>query len=297
MVSRCPVDDGLEVTPIDGNSDFASRQIHSRDAARQMLGLQRLARVFVEHPESILDQLVLAAVELCGADSAGISLEREDPTEERFYHWVATAGAYSNFFDAMLPRVPSACGLCLDRGAPQHFRVRQPFFDILGVKAPLVTDGILLPWQVEGTRGTIFIMAHDRTEAFDHQDSDLMCLLADFAAMGIRQAAQKERLRKQENLAAAAAMAHELAHRINNPLQSLTNILYLAAEGHNGEGARAVGSLALGHLQTLSALVSTLLSLPSLAEALPAAQTSRAHAPTSQPIRSQPTPEHSARQS
>jgi hypothetical protein len=28
----------------------------------------------------------------------------------------------------------------------------------MDINAPLVTDGILLPWQVDETRGTIFIM-------------------------------------------------------------------------------------------------------------------------------------------
>lgn len=278
------IDDGLDVTAIEGDPDFASRQINSHDTASQMIGMQRLAHAFVEHPETILDQLVQVAVELCGADSAGISFERANATDERFYQWIATAGSYSGFLDAILPRFPSACGICLERGRPQHFRVRQPFFDILGVTAPLITDGILLPWEAEGTRGTIFIMAHGRREAFDLQDVSLVQLLADFAAMGIRQAAHQKAVRAQENFAAAAAMAHQLAHEINNPLQSLTNILYLAAEGHDGEGARAVGSLALGHLQTLSALVGKLLSLPSLAEDR-SAPTSTTPTATSQPVR------------
>ena len=36
-------------------------------------------------------------------------------------------------------------------------------------------------------------------------------------------------------------MANDLAHKINNPLQSLTNVLYLAAEGYHGDEAKIVG--------------------------------------------------------
>jgi hypothetical protein len=206
--------------------------------------------------------LVNAAVDLCGADSAGISIEREDRTDDQFYHWVATAGQYSGFLDAILPRYPSACGICLDRGRPQHFRVGQRFFDLMGIEAPLVTDGILLPWEMDETRGTIFVMAHGRTDAFDANDCRLMKVLADFAAMGVREQAQRKRLVEQAAATAAAAMANDLAHKINNPLQSLTNILYLAAEGHRGDDARAVGLEATENLQTLSALVKKLLALP-----------------------------------
>jgi len=205
---------------------------------------------------------VNAAVDLCGADSAGISIEKEDGTDHEFYRWIATAGAYSSFLNAILPRYPSACGLCLERGHPQHFTVSKKFFDILGVEAPLVTDGILLPWKTEDTRGTIFVMDHGRTEAFDENDARLLTMLADFAAMGYRHQKQQTRLVAQERAAAAAQMANELAHEINNPLQSMTNSAYLVAEGNAEQDPRALGRELSKDIQRLSGLVKKLLSLP-----------------------------------
>jgi transcriptional regulator with GAF, ATPase, and Fis domain len=98
-----------------------------------------------------------------------------------------------------------------------------------GVDAPEVTDGILIPWEVDETCGTIWIMAHEKAEAFDTDDSRMMELLADFAAMAVRQNRQHETLISQERIASAANMANQLAHAINNPLQSLTNLVYLAS--------------------------------------------------------------------
>ena len=132
----------------------------------------------------------------------------------------------------------------------------------MGIQASPITDGLLLPWEVDGTQGTIFIMAHGRTEAFDLNDCEMMELLADFAAMAMRQQRQQKQLLEQTSASASAAMANKLAHRINNPLQSLTNVLYLAAEGYSGEGAKEVGRQALGDLVKLSALVKKLLALP-----------------------------------
>ena len=166
-------------------STFKARKLHVRDAALQLSALQSLGRAFVEKPETILQELVKAAVDVCGADSSGISIEREDRTDKDFYHWVATAGDYSGFLNAILPRYPSACGVCLERGRPQLFRVSKRFFDILGVEAPLVTDGILLPWEVDGLRGTIFVMAHGRDEAFDTGDVRIMEMLARFCCHGL----------------------------------------------------------------------------------------------------------------
>jgi signal transduction histidine kinase len=255
-------DTGLEVLNLRDNATFADRRLHTRDVAIQAEGMQRLARAFVEKPDTILQELVNAAVELCGADSAGISIEKEGGSDKEFYHWVATAGQYSDFLNAILPRYPSACGLCLERGQAQHFRVGQRFFDIMGIEAPLVTDGILLPWEVDRTRGTIFVMAHGRTEAFDGEDARLMQLLAEFAAMGFRQQRQQRELMEQTRTAAAMAMANELAHKINNPLQSLTNQLYLASTGQGTSDAKIFAAEISRDFERLSKLVGQLLALP-----------------------------------
>jgi hypothetical protein len=258
-----PADTGLEVLDLHSDLAFSRRRLHSRDVALQMEGMRRLALAFVEHPDTILQELVRAAVDLCGADSAGISIERdetEDRSDANFYHWVATAGEYSSFHDAMLPRYPSACGICIERGQPQLFRVTQRFFDIMGIEAPLVTDGILLPWIVDGTRGTIWIMAHTRTEAFDKDDLTMMQVLANFAAMGVRQQRQQKMLMDQAKAAAAATMANELAHAINNPLQSMTNLVYLAANDSKNNDAKTLAQDLSEPVQRLGVLVGKLLA-------------------------------------
>jgi transcriptional regulator with GAF, ATPase, and Fis domain len=177
-------DTGLEVLDLDTNPEFTARSLHTRDVCVQMEGLRRLTQSFVQNPDTILQELVNAAVDLCG--------------------------------------------------------VSQRFFDIMGIEAPLVTDGILLPWQVEETRGTIFILAHGRTAAFDNNDGQMMRVLADFAAMAVRYQQLQRALLQQAKIAAGAAMANKLAHQINNPLQSLMNVVYLAAEGQSGQSAAAL---------------------------------------------------------
>jgi signal transduction histidine kinase len=261
-VASIPTETGLEVIDLQGDASFAERRLHVRDVAAQMEGMRRLARAFVQSPDTILQELVNAAVDLCGADSAGISIETEEGGDENFYRWVATAGEYAHFLNATLPRYPSACGLCLERGQPQLFRVTQKFFDLMGIEAPLVTDGILLPWKVEEVRGTVWIMAHGREEAFDGDDLRMMQMLADFAAMGVRQQRQRKVLMEQASATAAAAMANELAHQINNPLQSMTNIVYLASEGRRGGDAKELAGELAEHLRRLSVLAGRLLALP-----------------------------------
>src|SRR5580704_4162925 len=235
-----PADVGLEITDLQADPSFAARHVRARDVTVIPEGMRRIAHALVEHPETILQVLVQTAVELCGADSSAISLEMENPTDEACYHWVAIAGQYSNMYNAIFPRYPTGCFICLERGRPQHVRAFKRYFDHLGITAPPVTDGLMFPWQTDETRGTIYILAHSREEAFDQGDFDIMEILADFAAIGVRQLRQQKRLMEQTGLVAEAAMANKLAHKINNPLQSLTNIHYLAAEGHYGESAKVV---------------------------------------------------------
>lgn len=255
-------DTGLEVADLQEDPGFTARNPHIHDRSKQIQGLQRLTHAFVMSPETLLQELVNTAVDLCGADSAGISIQREEGGDEQFYRWVATAGVYSPFLDALLPRHPSACGVCLDRGRPQLFRVSKRFFDILGIEAPLVTDGILLPWKVDRTKGTIFVMAHGRAEAFDREDVSTMQVLADFAAMAVRHQRHQHELLSRVKAEAAAEMANELAHEINNPLQALINVVYLAAEGKSGSDAKSLAQEISVDLQRLSALVQKLLELP-----------------------------------
>jgi hypothetical protein len=262
IVASLPPETGLEVSDIGDDLDFAGRKFHARNASLQVRGMLRLAKAFVENPDTVLQELVEAAVELCGADSAGISIERENRTDKDFYHWVATAGVYSGFLDAVLPKYPSACGVCLERGTPQHFRVRKEFFDILGVEAPLVADGILLPWEADGTRGTIFVMAHDRPNAFDGEDVQMMQVLANFAALGVRQQRMQKRLLEQAGVTAAAAMANELAHQINNPLQSVSNLMYIGGNSGCTWDANTLVRELSEPVERLSSLVGQLLSLP-----------------------------------
>jgi nitrogen-specific signal transduction histidine kinase len=50
-------------------------------------------------------------------------------------------------------------------------------------------------------------------------------------------------------------MANKLAHRINNPLQSLMNVAYLAAEGQSDHTTKTLGQEITADLRLLSTLV------------------------------------------
>lgn len=102
-------------------------------------------------------------------------------------------------------------------------------------------------------RGTIWAVSHSSRETLDIGDYRLLNSLADSASIAVRHQHQQESLRKESDVRASAAKANELAHEINNPVQSLTNALYLASQG--GETAQGYVQQASGELRALSELV------------------------------------------
>lgn len=256
---------GLEVIDIASDQAFAARHLHERKIGAQISGLRRLAEAFIERPATLLQELVDIAIELTGADSAAISLVRDDGTEDQFYRWVASAGIYSGFANAMLPKYPSACGICLERGSPQRIRVLPKFFEILGVEAPPVTDGLLLPWHDGEAQGTIFVMAHERAEAFDSEDCRMMEALADFAALAVRQQRIQQIRSEHQASEAVIQMANGLAHQINNPLQGITNHLFLASQSQD-PGERKLALAITPEFERLRDVAKQLLELPRLSK-------------------------------
>jgi len=147
---------------------------------------------------------------------------------------VAIAGSFAQYLDETTPRFFSPCGTCLNSGRAQLYRVTKPYYDYLGVTAEPITDGMLIPWVSEKLRGTIWAVAHQSRENFDIGDYELLNTLAGFISIAVRHQVQEEALRKQAADAATAAKTNELAHKINNPLQSMTNTVYLAEQRGRG---------------------------------------------------------------
>lgn len=250
---------GMELRDLLQDAHFTHRKRNTSDPHRESIALRRLARTFAGNPELVLQELVDLAVEFCGADSAGISLEEANESRELRFRWIAVAGSFEKYLNGTTPRNHSPCGTCLDSGRPQLYRVTKPYYDYLGVVAEPITDGILIPWTSDDLRGTLWAVAHHSDEAFDRDDYSLLNGLADFASIAIRHQHREKVLRQRESEAASAAIAHQLAHQINNPLQSLTNTIYLAQRG--GADAGAYVEQAARELSSLSELVKRILTL------------------------------------
>jgi hypothetical protein len=253
------IDTGMELRDLLSDAEFLGRTRKTRDYHAPFDALRKIVEEFAEHPDSVLDELLNVAMRCCGTDSAGISLEELDPEGKPTFRWIAIAGSFQSYLGGRTPRFFSPCGTCVDAGRPQLYRVTKPYYDFLGVEADPITDGMLIPWEMNGQRGTIWAVSHVSPNAFDREDYELLKSLADFVAVVLRQQALAEKAKNAVRAKASIERAHQMAHQINNPLQSLTNTLFLASNG--GDEAQQYVETALEELKQLSERVRKLLAL------------------------------------
>jgi hypothetical protein len=250
---------GMELRDLLDDAEFAARSLKVRDIEQPFEALRQVTQVFAERPQDVLQELVNIAMSCCGAESAGISLEEPDEAGNPTFRWVAIAGSFARYLHGRTPRHYSPCGTCLDARRAQLYRVTKPYYDYLGVAADPITDGMLIPWEADGIRGTIWAVAHQSSAAFDLLDYRLLRSLADFVGIVLRQQSLDRKARSAAISEASLARAHKMAHQINNPLQSLTNTLYIAAQG--GPETQEFVDKAVDELGLLSERVRRLLAL------------------------------------
>jgi PAS domain S-box-containing protein len=201
-------DSGMDLRDLLNDVEFRNRPKQLRDPNRTAIAFRHLLKLLAEDRESVLKELVNAAMTFCNAESAGISLEE---SETETLRWVALAGTFERYLDARTPRNHCPCGICLDTGRPQLFRVTQPYYDFLGVTADPITDGILIPWSNEYFKGSLWCISHSSFAAFDFDDYEFLRGLADFATVILRNQA---RLRLLDDAETARSVADTRLKRI-----------------------------------------------------------------------------------
>lgn len=186
--------------------------------------LHKLAQQMAETPETLLQNLVAIAVELCQAGSAGISIPEITTDGEEIFRWVALAGAYANATNTP-PRYFSLCGTCLDKKTPQLFTHPELYFTYFKQLRPMIVECLVIPLLVgKQALGTIWIASHNQTRQFDLEDLRVMSSLANFTAAALNHS--------QARYAAEAAVAHEQAALRELERANLAKDDFLAAVSH-----------------------------------------------------------------
>jgi signal transduction histidine kinase len=175
------------VSSIPLESVICTRELHSRPARQPDLegvtsALVRLGQTMADSPESVLQQLVDTALELCRAQSAGLSLLEEE-NGRKIFRWHGVAGEYAPYRWGTTPREFSPCGTVLDTDQMQLMSQLDRHFTYFSTVQPRISEALLVPFHVGGEAvGTIWVISHDPNRQFDAEDARVMSTLGEFAA-------------------------------------------------------------------------------------------------------------------
>jgi signal transduction histidine kinase len=144
--------------------------------------LLTLGQTMADSPESVLQQLVDKALELCRAESAGLSLLEEE-NGHKIFRWHGVAGEYAPYRWGTTPREFSPCGTAVDTGKIQLMSQLDRHFTYFSTVQPRISEALLVPFHVGGQAvGTIWVISHDPNRKFDAEDARVMATLGEFAA-------------------------------------------------------------------------------------------------------------------
>jgi PAS domain S-box-containing protein len=145
----------------------------------------------VDSPQTMLQKVVEAALDLCVADSAGVSIL--DPRSATgTFRWHAVTGQLSAEVGRQIPGNASPCRTVLNENKPLLFTYPERHFDYgAEIHLPIV-EALLVPFEAkEKLEGTLWVISHSPSRQFDIEDRRVLTSLSRFvcAAFEIKMAA------------------------------------------------------------------------------------------------------------
>src|SRR4051812_26912083 len=165
--------------------ELRARPTRPPDHARENRALVSLTHALTREPRTLFQRTAELALELCGADSAGLSI-LEPGGEHGQFRWHAIAGLLAPHLHLTMPREASPCGTVLERRQVLLFNeaAEHCYPAMRGLK-PRIYEMLVAPWEVDGAvTGTLWAIMHAPENGFDAEDARLLADLARYAAAG-----------------------------------------------------------------------------------------------------------------
>ena len=163
---------------------ISTRPARPADHESESRALGELARTLAEEPRSLLGKLAELILDLCRAESSGVSILTHG-RGEGFFRWPAVAGVWREYTGRGLPLGASPCGVVIRQDRPLLFDRPSRIFDDLAAVDPPIAEGLLVPFHIRGAPvGTVWAIHHTPGLDFDAEDLRLLQSLSRFAAAG-----------------------------------------------------------------------------------------------------------------
>jgi signal transduction histidine kinase len=250
MMSRECTERNLELTPprvgvqlkdILITTELANRANREPNWKAQSIAFSMLARIMANNPERLVDTLLKMALELCGADTSGLSMLETMSRNQQLFRWTNVAGTLKGRVGATTPRNFSPCGVCTDNASAQLFSHPERYFTYFADANVPFVEALVIPIRVGNTvPGTIWILSHTEGIGFDAEDVRIMTDLADFTgcALGLLQTAQADRVTRK-NLEREI----ELRKQSESALREIQDGLEIEIESRTSQLQQLTGNL------------------------------------------------------
>ena len=114
-----------------------ARPARAADLKAEAAAMRRLAETMATDPSATFQACVELGLELCDADTCGISLRERTAAGEDIFRWIALAGMLKEHLHGTTPRVFSPpCGICVDSNAPLLMKRPELVYTYLDVGPP-----------------------------------------------------------------------------------------------------------------------------------------------------------------
>jgi PAS domain S-box-containing protein len=175
-VARLPLDEVLNT------AELFQRRSREPQYAAENRALIALAQAMTEAPRTFLQKLADTTLELCHADSAGISI-LETYEGATMFRWRAIAGRYAPHINTSMARDACPCGTVLERGSVLLFdRPERHFVALREMNLPIF-ENLSCPFYSGGEPvGTLWVLTHTPERKFDAEDAGLLTSLSRFAS-------------------------------------------------------------------------------------------------------------------
>ncbi len=160
--------------------ELARRPTRPPDYEAESRAMAVLVQRLADSPGTILQSLATTVLELCSADSAGLSILTAD--KQRF-EWPAIAGAWQPHIGGGTPRDFGPCGDVVDCNTPLLFKQFERRYAYLLNTTPLANECLFVPFYEDGAVvGAIWVLAHSDRRKFDTEDLRQLENLGRFAS-------------------------------------------------------------------------------------------------------------------
>jgi two-component sensor histidine kinase len=224
--------------------ELSRRAVPAPDYLREKLAIQDLAAQMADHPSEVLPRLVQLALEICNADSAGISVLEGD-----HFRWFNLKGQLAAFEGTTTPRNDSPCGVCLDQRSPVLMEHPERAYGWIADARVCVPEVLLVPLLIDRTTplGTLWVIAREG-QRFNRGHARVLSELAVFTGIALRMIQADVKLKKA--LEEQETLTKEMSHRVKNLFAMTDSMIRMTAR--NSTTKEQMAESLSGRLRALS---------------------------------------------